>query len=180
MSTCKSKLPRLGREWYQGPAVVFWTHTFECRATGWLREEFHLRFREVLLHCADRYSLICPSYTLMPDHWHLMWMGLRIDSDQRLATAFLREHLAPYLGTAKLQDRPHDHVLRERERQRGAFESVCHYIRENPVRAGLCENWKDWPFLGASVAGYPDLDPRDDNFWERFWRIFAKRFDSPL
>ena len=27
----KSKLPRLPREWYQGRAAVFWTHTIEDR-----------------------------------------------------------------------------------------------------------------------------------------------------
>jgi hypothetical protein len=110
----KSKLPRLPREWYQGPAAVLWTHTFEHRATGWLTEKFHAHFREVLLHICARHRLACPIYVLMPDHWHLVWLGLAKSSDQRLATAFLRQHLKPALGKARLQDRAHDHVLRRK------------------------------------------------------------------
>ncbi len=176
--TAKSKLPRLPREWYQGRAAVFWTHTFEHRATGWLDERFHARFREVLLHACSRYQLACPVYALMPDHWHLVWLGLAEQSDQRLAAAFLRQHLKPVLGKARLQDRAHDHVLREKERERGAFMSACQYVLENPVRAGLCENRADWPFLGAMVAGYPELDPRAVDYWEKFWKIHYRFVDG--
>jgi putative transposase len=141
----KSKLPRLPRAWYRGRAVVFWTHTFEGRATGWLSEQFHAHFREVLLHACSRYELACPVYVLMPDHWHLVWMGIREASDQHTATRFLRKHLQPHLSQAKLQDRAHDHVLREDERKRGAFMATCSYVFENPVRTGLVAKWPDWP-----------------------------------
>ena len=67
----KSKLPRLSREWYRGRAAVFWTHTMEDRATGWLDAGFHGQFREVLLHVCARYAVACPAYVLMPDHWHV-------------------------------------------------------------------------------------------------------------
>ena len=86
----KATLPRLPREWYQGRAAVFWTHTIEDRATGWLDERFHRRVREVLLHTCARYGLACPAYVLMPDHWHLVWLGLTETSDQHTATRFLR------------------------------------------------------------------------------------------
>src|SRR5687768_13027390 len=108
----KSKLPRLAREYYQSNAVVMWTHTFENRSTGWMNAHFHSQFREILLHASSRYHVACPIYVLMPDHWHLIWMGLRATSDQRLATSFLRQYLTPIFDTSmKLQDRPHDHVL---------------------------------------------------------------------
>jgi putative transposase len=174
----KSKLPRLSREFYRGRAVVFWTHTFEHRATGWLNDAFHSAFREMCTHACARYEIACPIYVLMPDHWHLVWMGLTSGSDQRLATAFLREHLASYVGSAKLQDRAHDHVLRDDERKRGAFVSACHYVQMNPVRAGLSDDWKKWPFTGALVAGYPALDARAADFWEKFWRIHARLVDG--
>jgi putative transposase len=170
----KSKLPRLRREFYQGHAFVFWTHTLEDRATGWLCESFHAHFREVLLHACGRYSLVCPCYVLMPDHWHLVWMGTDDSSDQRLAAAFLRKNLTHALGSAQLQDRAHDHVLRGDERERGGFQSACEYVLQNPVRAGLRERWTDWPYLGAMVAGYPRLDPRGEDFWERFWKIYNR------
>ncbi len=170
----KSKLPRLSREFYQGRAAVLWTHTFEDRATDWLDNKFHARFREVLLHAGARHQLACPVYVLMPDHWHLVWLGLAEESDQRLATAFLRQHLKLTLGKGRLQNRAHDHVLRETERERGNFMAACNYVRDNPVRGGLCAAWQDWPYLGGMIAGYPDLDPRTNAYWEKFWRIHSR------
>lgn len=170
----KSKLPRLSREAYQGRAFVFWTHTLVDRGTGWLGPTFHLTFREVLLHASARYTLVCPAYVLMPDHCHLVWLGTRESSDQRLATALLRQHLAPHLRPWVLQDRPHDHVLRDVERARGAFEITVHYVRENPVRAGLASAAAAWPYVGAMVPGYPDLNPAAGDYWDRFWRIYAR------
>ena len=37
-----------------------------------------------------------------------------------------------------------DHVLRSEE----SYENKWHYVRENPVRAGLVQDWTDWPFSG--------------------------------
>jgi len=110
----------------------------------------------------------------MPDHWHIAWIGLAETSDQLLATKFLREHLALSLTPLHLQSQAHDHVLRDEERKRGAFQSACHYIFDNPLRAGLVTDWKSWPHLGAMMAGYPTLDPRTTGHWERFWKIHAK------
>ncbi len=174
----KSKLPRLARAFYQGHAVVFWTHTIEHRAVGWLDVRFHSHFREILFHACARYHLACPVYALMPDHWHLVWMGLHEESDQLAGTAFLRKHIAPMLGSVKLQDRPHDHVLREKERERGAFTSACHYILENPFRAGLAATSSEWPYVGAMLPGYPRLHPYTPDFWDDFWKIYIRLVDD--
>ncbi|MSU73030.1 MAG: hypothetical protein EXS43_11940 [Opitutus sp.] len=139
----KSTLPRLARESYQGRSIVFWTHTLEGRATGWLHDRFHQCFREVLLHAGGRYALGCPIYVLMPDHWHLVWMGLAESFDQWLANRFVRKHLAAQLRVGALQDRAHDHILRNEECGRNAFMATCQYVRENPVRAGLVAAGQD-------------------------------------
>jgi len=90
-------LPRLPREYYQGDAVVHWTLPIAMRGTGWLDESFHTHFREIMLHASAREGLFCPTYCLMPDHLHLVWMGLRLDTDQRNGMKFLRAHLGPFL-----------------------------------------------------------------------------------
>ena len=69
-------------------------------------------------------------------------------------------------------------MLREHEREHGAFGIVANYVFENPVRAGLVAAWRDYTHLGALVPGYPDLDPRDEDYWERFWRIYAKLIEA--
>lgn len=101
-----SRLPRLPREYYQGDAFVHWTLSIHDRATGWLTDTFHARFRELMLHTAAREGLFCPTYCLMPDHLHLVWMGLRRDSDQRNGMALLRTHLEPALVGDNVRSRP--------------------------------------------------------------------------
>ncbi|HXR48643.1 MAG TPA: hypothetical protein VN784_14505 [Candidatus Limnocylindrales bacterium] len=98
---------------------------------------FHCGFRELLLHAAAREGLLCPAYCLMPDHIHLLWLGLRCDTDQRNAMSFLRTHLEPRLAPHKFQPQAHDHVLSDEERKHDAFARICFYILANPVRAGL-------------------------------------------
>lgn len=94
-------LPRLDRSAYQGHAVVHWTLTLEGRSTGWLTPKFHTAFRELMLHAAAREGLFCPVYCLMPDHLHLVWMGLKATTDQRNAMAFLRTQLKRVIEPAR-------------------------------------------------------------------------------
>jgi len=167
-------LPRLPREYYQGDAVVHWTLTMFDRAQGWLTDEFHLRFRELLLHTAAREGLLCPVYCLMPDHMHLLWMGLRRDTDQRNGMAFLRTHLKPLLKPVKLQMQAQDHVLRAEQRRRNAFAKVCFYIAANPVRAELVKQEQAWPYTGCVVPGYPNLHPLAEDYWPTFWKLHGQ------
>jgi REP element-mobilizing transposase RayT len=167
-------LPRLPREYYQGDAMVHWTLAIAHRRSGWLDEPFHTAFRELLLHAAAREGLFCPTYCLMPDHLHLVWMGLRLDSDQLNGMAFLRTHLGPKLTPQKFQHQTHDHVLKEEERQRNAFVRVCHYILDNPRMAELAPTPAEWPFSAAVVPGYPTLHPLQDGFWPKFWKLYVQ------
>jgi len=166
-------LPRLAREYYQGDAVVHWTLTVFDHAQGWLTTGFHAVFRELMLHASAREGLVCPVYCLMPDHLHLVWMGLRLDSDQLNGMAFLRTYLEPALHPAQFQPQAQDNVLRESERTHNAFAKVCFYIMENPARAKLLKAGECWPFTGCIVPGYPKLNPLEEGFWEKFWKIYA-------
>lgn len=154
--------------------MVHWTQATFDRATGWLSEKFHSRFRELMLHTAAREGLFCPVYCLMPDHLHFVWMGLRPDSDQRNGLAFLRTYLEPDLRPARFQPQAHDSVLRQAEREHHAFAKVCFYILENAVKARLVARPEDWNYSGAVIPGYPTLHPLKPDFWEMFWGLYAQ------
>ena len=166
----KGQLPRLNPKAYQGRAYVFWTYTLEDRATGWLDELFHRDFRELLLHAQCRYRLSCPIFTLMPDHVHLIWIGLSELSDQLLASKFLRKQLNECLAPLRLQRQAYDHVLREDERSRDVFADTVRYIRLNPERAGLIPEGAAWLYSGAIIPGYPNLNFGTEEFWSTFWK----------
>jgi REP element-mobilizing transposase RayT len=164
-------LPRLELGAYRGMAAVHWTFCIQGRSVGWLNAEFHNHFREVLTHTGIRYGCVAPIYCLMPDHLHLMLWGFREDADLRLAARFLRKNTAKALFPARYQKQAYDHALNEKESERGAFEAVCFYIAENPVRAKLCQHSSEYPFSGGVIPGYPDLQIHKEEYWGLFWKI---------
>jgi putative transposase len=167
-------LPRLDASCYQSDAVVLWTNTVFDRAKLPLAEKFHSTIRELLLHTCVREHLLCPVYVLMPDHLHFVWIGTHSDSDQLNAMRFFRTRLTRAIKPIRLQPQPHDHVFTAEERTHNAFASACNYVRQNPLRAKLVADPKTWPFAGALLPGYPDLNPFDSDYWPTFWKIFTK------
>jgi REP element-mobilizing transposase RayT len=170
-------LPRLAANAYRGRAIVHWTLTVKDRSKGWLTSNFHSRFRWLMLHGCARYDVACPIYCLMPDHAHLLIVGWTQSADQRLFMPFFRKHTEPMLAEcgAAWQKQAYDHVLRPQESDRYAFETLAHYINQNPVRAGLVQEAGAWAYSGCVIPGYPELTLKMPNYWTRYWRLVAFR-----
>src|SRR5690554_4256904 len=117
-------LKRLPPEYYLGSAMVHWSLTIKDRRRGWLTPDFHQRFREALIHTLFRGGLCCPVYCCMPDHIHLLWVGLLPHCDQRKSLKYFRRHLSGILAESgfEFQHQPYDHVLSKEEREGEAFE----------------------------------------------------------
>ncbi|HVW01765.1 MAG TPA: hypothetical protein VHB77_15545, partial [Planctomycetaceae bacterium] len=164
-------------EFYRGQAYVHLSLTMEDRATGWLTPALHCAFREVLAHTMFRFGLCCPIYCCMPDHMHLLWVGIADDSDQRRAMRYFRRQMAPALDTfnVRFQSQGYDHVLRNEERTESAFEAVAEYIARNPERKQLVaqDGWRSYPYTGSLVPGYPELNPGESAYWQRFWKVYS-------
>ena len=147
------------------------------RKTGWLIPIFYYKFRELLTHTMFRYGLCCPIYCCMPDHLHLLWLGLAEGSDQRNAMKYFRRQLNRLLEKlgAVLQKQPYDHVLRPDERQTAAFAAVVEYIARNPERAGLVgpDKYREYSFTNCLLPGYPEVTFWQPDFWDRFDRIVS-------
>ncbi len=170
-------LKRLPPEFYRGQAYVHWSMTMEDRKTGWLKPLFYYKFREILTHTMFRYGLACPIYCCMPDHIHLLWIGILDGADQRNAAKYFRKQLSPILAKlgVAFQRQPYDHVLRDEERAREPFATAVEYIARNPERAGLVkiDGYQDYPYTGCLVPGYPELNLWQPDYWDRFWRVYA-------
>jgi putative transposase len=171
-------LRRLPSEHYRARACVHWTMTIDERKTGWLIPILYYKFRELLTHTAFRYGLCCPVNCCMPDHLHFLWIGFKEDCDQRSAARFFRQQINIPLAklNVQLQKQPYDHVLREDERQRNALEQVAEYIARNPERAGLVpiDGFRQYPYTGCLVPGYPDLSPWQNDYWTKFWKLYSR------
>jgi putative transposase len=101
------------------------------------------------------------AYVLMPDH---MDVFVKIDDRQQDLSTWvksLKNALSKVLRMHSVPP-PHwqkgvfDHVLRSTE----SYTQKWNYVRENPVRAGLSKDLKEWPFLGEIF----NLEFRDDRF----------------
>lgn len=66
--------------------------------------------------------------------WHKMWKSVTARRLARVLTFELPLWQADTL----------DHILRHRE----SYVEKWRYVRENPVRAGLCRQPDDWPWQG--------------------------------
>ena len=171
----RDHLRRLPREYYIGDAIVHWSINIRDRRQGWLTAPFLYRFRELLTHTMFRYGLACPVFCLMPDHFHMVWMGLCEGSDQLNAMKHFRprcENSLQRIGF-DLQDQAYDHVLKDEERR--DFHNACEYIARNPERASLVKNdeFASWKFSGCLVPGYPDLRPFENDYWDEFDKIIS-------
>ena len=177
-SPYKGGLKRLGASFYQGISYVHWTMSLKNQATGWLDESHHAALRQICLHALAREFLCCPAYCLMPDHGHFLWVGYDCRARQPAAVRWMRHEWNQRLSPMQLQHQPYESVLREEDRSRNAFADATAYILRNPERAGLVDDWRDWPFSGALFPGYPKLDPRKVRFWEDFWKAHHKHVNA--
>ncbi|MEM6884682.1 MAG: transposase [Verrucomicrobiota bacterium] len=90
---------------------------------------------------ADRWEI--EAVMVMPDHIHLLASPFHRDESVGRLAGFLKKrsrHLCG--GTWQWQQGTFDHILRSNE----SGEQKWNYIRQNPVRAGLVMDSKDWPY----------------------------------
>ena len=173
----RDNLRRLPRECYQADALVHWSLTILSRKQGWLTGLFLYRFRELLTHSLFRYGIACPMFCLMPDHIHMVWMGLNKGSDQLNAMKHFHTRCNESLKRInfQLQDQAYDHVFQDDERRDVELRNTCQYIARNPERAGLVKTdaYASYRFTGCLVPGYPELRPFDPTYWVRFDKIIS-------
>jgi putative transposase len=146
-----SRPPRLAGFDYQGKYDYLLTFcTFERRA--FLRDA-HIaqmvlsQFRRT----AARFGFALSAYCVMPDHVHLLVKGLSDNSHLRQfvqsAKRSTGQSFARRAGHGLWQEGYYDRVVRPEE----SLLHMARYILENPVRAGLVETPRDYPYAGSDV-----------------------------
>jgi len=100
------------------------------------------------------YGWLVGRYVVMPDHVHFFAcpaskdsrsLSLFVGSWKRWTQKRIRESgLARFGWQAEF----FDHLLRSNE----SYDEKWHYVRANPVRAGLVVREEDWPYQGEAAA----------------------------
>ena len=90
------------------------------------------------------------AYCLMPDHLHLL-VGSEKQIDIRNVIKDFKQKTGyearKQFGLDLWQKRFYDHILRKEE----GIEEVAKYILENPVRKGMVDDFRDYPYSGSTV-----------------------------
>jgi REP element-mobilizing transposase RayT len=93
----------------------------------------------------------------MPDHCHFLWQGTEEQSNLRQAVKHFKQSTGFYFqkrtGRRLWQKNYFDHILRKEEK----IMTVCQYIFENPVRAGLVGDYRDYPYSGSMVFDWKNF-----------------------
>ena len=142
----RNRLPRpsyLGHQWY-----------FITVCTG--LHEPHFSSGELVKRTLDLLRAQCSShwfdvyaYCFMPNHLHLELAGLADGSDAIVLLHDFKGTATPAaraLGVRNLWQKGfYDHILREGD----DHNAVAWYIFNNPVRKGLVQDPRDWPYSGS-------------------------------
>jgi putative transposase len=81
----------------------------------------------------------------MPDHLHALIQPTQCRDTKPTTFSTPLKRITRQRTSAKWhwQEGVFDRLLRKNE----FVETKWHYMRENPVRAGLVRSWQDWPYL---------------------------------
>ena len=147
----KERNHRLPTELYTGEVAVSITACIKDRKKLFTDENIFNEFEKILLE--ELKSTSCSSYVylFMSDHLHIIIKGENSKANVKSCIEKFKQKtgywLSQNISDKKWQKDYFDHIIRENEN----LEMQIQYILNNPVRAGLVDNWKDYPFKGSTI-----------------------------
>ena len=142
---------RLANELYRSVKVVSITACIRNRTPFFTMSDGFTIFEEMLLNALERFECGAEVYMFMPDHAHLLLRGETDTADVLRAMRLFKQKTGFWLSrnhsAVHWQKDFYDHILRQNEE----IKKHIQYILNNPVRKGLVENRKDYPFKGSTI-----------------------------
>jgi REP-associated tyrosine transposase len=149
--TVREKLHRLPNEMYVGYKTVAFTICVKDNQKLFISEEVFENIEQKLITSLQHYKCSANVYLFMPDHLHLIVEGHKVDSNIKMSIELFKQKtgywLSKNLPNFKWQKDYYDHIIRNDE----DVQNQIRYILNNPVRANLVENWKEYPYKGSTI-----------------------------
>jgi putative transposase len=138
----RSALPHGIPSWVKADAIFFITLNCEPRHVNQLcQPPVASVIYETVQFRQDRGDWFMPLLLLMPDHLHAL-VSFASDRVMKKIISNWKEIIAKKAAVSWQRDF-FDHRLRAEE----SYDEKAHYIRMNPVRAGLAAKSEDWSFV---------------------------------
>ena len=142
-------------------------------------ERDRVTFLELLRACGHRFRWRCYALCLMTTHYHLVIATTRkrlSDGHHLLNGIYAQRFNRRYAREGHLFGRRFGSRVVEDEQY---LYRASYYVVENPVRAGLCDRWEDWPwsFLSADLRPQSEhLFPSADRARLSSWPVKSSSF----
>ncbi len=130
-----------------------WDHYLDTNSAEpqWLRNPEIASIVMESLHTWDGKSYDLVAYSIMPNHFHLV-----VDTSDEVRytkplyailhsiKSYTAKKANKFLGRTGIfwQEESYDHIIRDGNE----FKNTIAYTLENPMKAGLVENWEEFPF----------------------------------
>ena len=142
---------------YHGFQRYFLTYSTYERNSYFVDAERVALVSTQILRAASEKQFAVIAYCYMPDHLHLLIEGTREDADMKdfvkRAKQFSGFYFKQRTRCSLWQRYGFERVLRNDE----ATATVIKYIIENPVRAGIVSDAREYPFWGSQVYSREEL-----------------------
>jgi len=149
--TYREKKHRLHPGIYKGRILVSFTLCVKDRKELFIDDEIFYHFNSLLINELTEGDCSAYVYLFMPDHAHIILSGKNEDSDIKKCLENYKKKTGFWLyknkNTFKWQKDYYDHILRKEE----DLVTQIRYILNNPVRARIAKNWKEYKFKGSTV-----------------------------
>lgn len=142
--------PRLTSFDYKGSYAYFVTCSTEQRKPYFKQKAIVNIVLPILEETSTEIGYNVYAYCFMPDHLHILLVGTEDSSLHRFMKLFKQRSNFSFkktYGDSLWQRSYYDHVLRKEE----SLDDVFLYILNNPVRKGLADDYRDYPFSGSFV-----------------------------
>ena len=154
------KKHRLAKELYKGYKIVTFTLCIMDRKHVFTNDKIFYTMEKFLIKSLEKFDCSSLVHLFMPDHCHITIEGCSEEADLWNCIVDFKQRSGFWLAKQKcghgLQPRIrwqkdfYDHILRKDE----DVEKHVMYILNNPVRKGIVEDWRDYPYKGSTKFNF--------------------------
>ena len=150
----KERKHRLPREFYVGRVRCAFTICVLKKKQLFVSNDIFLAMENMILDALEKSNGDAHIYLFMPDHCHILIEGKSDDSVLWQCVVDFKQKSGYWLSQNQYpqewQKDFYDHILRKDE----DLETQVSYILWNPVRKGLVEDWKTYPYKGSTIYDF--------------------------
>lgn len=147
----REKKHRLDENVYIGERPVSFTICIKDKKKFFTNSKIFELFNEILISELTDFNCSSYVYLFMPDHVHMVLTGSSSGSSIKKCLEMFKQKTGYWMrknySESRWQKDYYDHVLRKEDN----LDIHIKYILNNPVRAGLVEYWKQYPYKGSTI-----------------------------